>query len=110
MEYNKGYVYLICDANNNKFKIGMTKKSIEKRIKELQTGNANELHIANYHQTFYPYCVENMLHKYFSDKNVINEWYDLTMNDIASFNDVCDKIEEDIQVLKDNPFFKKHLH
>ena len=38
----EGFVYLLCDGE--KFKIGMTKhKDIYKRIKELQTGNPNEI-------------------------------------------------------------------
>ena len=49
----KGYVYLLTDGEF--FKIGVTKGSIEKRIKKLQTGNPNNIAIVNYHLTEYPF-------------------------------------------------------
>ena len=106
----KGYVYLICDAETNRYKIGMTKGTIKNRMKKLQTGNSCELHIANYHETFYPYCIENMLHKYFSNKNELNEWYNLSSEDVFNFKNLCNEMENRINTLKDNPFFKKSLH
>lgn len=105
----KGYIYLLCDNKNDSFKIGKTKKSIEKRIKELQTGNSNELFIVNYHETNYPSLVENMLHKHFSEKQILNEWYQLSDEDVAKFLNICDKIEDNIKILSNNPFFKKML-
>jgi hypothetical protein len=105
----KGYVYLICDASNELFKIGVTKSSIEKRIKKLQTGNSTELFVSNYHETYYPFCIETMLHNLFSDKRVLNEWFELSNDDINSFSETCDKLEKRIEVLKENPFFAKNL-
>ena len=46
-----GFVYLLCDGE--KFKIGMTRGRIEKRITELQTGNPNEIWIRSYYETMY---------------------------------------------------------
>ena len=40
-----GYIYLIEDRNNNTYKIGVTKRDPEKRLKKLQTGNSSELKI-----------------------------------------------------------------
>ena len=61
----KSYVYLICDPAQNLFKIGVTKNLCNKRIKQLQTGNGTELHIVNYHETYYPYRIEQLLHNNF---------------------------------------------
>ena len=57
---NRGFVYLLCDGE--KFKIGMTKQNIQKRIKELQTGNPNEIWCHSYYETDYPLKIEKMMH------------------------------------------------
>lgn len=103
----KGFVYLICDNKNEVFKIGVTKKNIDKRIKELQTGNATELFISKYHESEYPYMVENMLHSHFNVNKVLNEWFELSADNVNKFNEICDEMENRIESLKDNPFFKK---
>lgn len=105
----KGYVYLICDNKNEVFKIGVTKKSIEKRIKELQTGNSTELFITNYHETNYPYLIESMLHNHFCVNNVLNEWFELKHEDVMNFTEICNMMEDRIELLKDNPFFQKRM-
>ena len=105
-----GIVYLICDTANNLFKIGVTKGKIENRIKKLQTGNATELFLSNYHTTKYPYRMEKMLHTHFENKRVLNEWFELTNEDVANFSNTCELMEERINILLDNPFFVKKLH
>lgn len=109
MKKKKGFVYLICDNKNEVFKIGVTKKTIEKRIKELQTGNCTELFISRYHESDYPYTIETMLHNHFKVDNILNEWFELTSEEVSKFNDICNELENRIEVLKDNPYFKKIL-
>lgn len=109
MKKSSGYVYLICDPASDKFKIGMTKGPIEERISELQTGNPNELFISDYHYTNYPYRVESMLHSRYKSQNVLNEWFDLSSSDVSGFKNECNKIEDIIETLKENPFFAKGL-
>lgn len=104
-----GYIYLICDNANNLYKIGVTKSTIENRIKKLQTGNATELFITAYHKTQYPFRIEKMLHNHFRNNNVLNEWFELSVDDVVNFNNICDKMEERIKALMDNPFFTKKL-
>ena len=100
----KGFVYLLCDGEN--FKIGVTKrKDINKRIKELQTGNPNEIFISAYHQTNYPYKVEKMMHVRYGVSKIRNEWFNLSVEQVINFNEECNKCEEVIKLLKDNPFF-----
>lgn len=100
----KGFVYLLCDGD--RFKIGMTKhKNIYKRIAELQTGNPEEIWLVAYHKTDYPHKVEKMMHLRYFDKRILNEWFDLDAHQVAHFKDECNKCEETIKILKDNPFF-----
>lgn len=103
-----GFVYILGDSEKDCFyKIGATRGSIEKRIKSLQTGNGGNLYVVTFHKTKHPFMVETMLHKKFSDKQIINEWYNLSEEDLRGFGKSCDKIEENIKALEDNEFFKK---
>lgn len=104
------FVYLLCDSGqDNMFKIGITKSSIEKRIKQLQTGNGSEIFIADYHETEYPYYIERMLHQKFCSNKKIGEWFELDINDIKEFKKECKRLEELIIIMKDNKFFNKNL-
>lgn len=102
-----GYVYLIGEINDeNKYKIGSTKCSdINKRLKQLQTGNSNQLIIKSYYETNKPFKLETMLHNKFKNNNVIGEWFEMTEKDIIDFNETCDKYQKIIESLKENPYF-----
>lgn len=102
-------VYLICDSITELYKIGVTKNSIEKRIKQLQTGNGSELYLVTMHETEYPYYIERMLHHELHSNNTVGEWFDLSDKENAPqhFKDLCIKYEDVIVKMKDNPFFKK---
>lgn len=102
-----GYVYLIGEENaENKYKIGSTKcKDINKRLKQLQTGNSNPLYIKAYYETSKPFRLETMLHNKFKEYNVIGEWFELNKDDIESFESVCHSLQNIIDCLKENPYF-----
>ena len=97
-----GFVYLLCDGE--KFKIGMTRGKIEKRVAELQTGNPNEIWIRSYYETMYPTKIEKMMHVRHTPSNVKNEWFDLTVSEVNNFKNECKKCEEILKALKGNPF------
>ena len=102
-----GYVYLIGEINNGKkYKIGSTRvKDINKRLKQLQTGNSNPLFIESYYETDKPFKLETMLHNRFRDNNVIGEWFEMKDEDIKSFEDICYSFQNIIDSLKENPYF-----
>lgn len=103
-----GYVYLIGETNNSgKYKIGSTRKiNINERIKELQTGNPNELYLKDSFKTNKPFRLETMLHKHYQNLNENGEWFDLNEEEVTNFKNVCEKYQHIIDSLKDNPFFK----
>lgn len=105
----RGLVYLICDPSQNLYKIGVTRGNGEKRLKQLQTGNASELQIIYTHETEFPYRLETMLHNKFKINQVLNEWYDLPAEVVLNFKDICLETESLINVMKDNYFFAKNL-
>lgn len=105
-----GFVYLLGDSGQeNTFKIGVTRQNINKRIKQLQTGNGSDIYLVNYHETKYPFFIEHRLHLYFYQKQKKNEWFELNNEDINRFKEICINIEENAKALENNPFAKKIL-
>ena len=102
-----GYVYLIGEKDSiGKYKIGSTKaKDINKRLKQLQTGNSSELYIKEYYETEHPFKLEKMLHNHFKSSNLIGEWFELSESDTEAFKGICEEKEKTIEALKDNPFY-----
>lgn len=101
-----GTVYLICDPSTELFKIGMTRGDVNKRIRELQTGNSCEIHLVKKFDTPIPSYIESSLHHYFFGKQILNEWYKLDLKDIIDFEKKCMFYEDIARSLQDNPFFK----
>ena len=91
------FVYLIGEMDNeNNYKIGVTN--------ELQTGNSQPLYVKSYFETKYPYKLEKMLHRHYQDKHILNEWFYLDKIDVEKFNETCEKYNNILLSLKDNPF------
>ena len=84
----------------------MTRGAIENRIKKLQTGNSEDIRLVDSFRSKNPFFIESSLHRYFSDKQIINEWYQLSDEDVENFQDLCRKYENINETLTDNPFFK----
>ena len=104
------FVYLLCDPSKDySFKIGITKGCIKKRIKQLQTGNSEEIHLVDYFETKYPFFIERSLHMFFNNKKILNEWFDLNSPEVSSFKELCEKYEKIAESLKDNHFSKNIL-
>jgi hypothetical protein len=100
----KGIVYLICDGEH--FKIGVTTKTLDERLRELQTGNPDELFVCNYYVTDTPFKLETMLHNRYFCHKIKNEWFDVDSYTVAHFVEICEKYQKIIDSLRDNVFFK----
>jgi len=78
-----GWVYFIHEKDNFAlFKIGMTKRTPEERIAELQTGNPSELLIFAVIRTTDALKCEKMLHRLFSRYRKRGEWFSISVKDI----------------------------
>lgn len=101
------WVYLIGEnGNSGMYKIGSTRcKDINKRLKQLQTGNSNSLFIKDSYETQKPFKLEHFLHAKFKNNLVNGEWFELGKDVVDNFNEVCLKSENVINSLEDNPFF-----
>lgn len=107
----KGYVYLLADSEkDNIYKIGVTRGTIERRIKKLQTGNSGEIYICSYFQTEHPFFIEKHLHKKYCSKRVLNEWFELSPEETLNFKHDCESIEEMVKTMQENEFFPKKLN
>lgn len=104
-----GYVYLIGEiGNEGRYKIGSTRaKDVNKRLKQLQTGNSSELYIKEYYETEYPFKIEKMLHNHFKSSNLMGEWFELSESDVEAFKGVCEEKKKVVESLKNNPFYFK---
>lgn len=105
----RGNIYLIFGEENERYKIGITKNSVDKRLKNLQTGNSSILTVKGTYTTDYMYRMETLIHNHFRDKKILNEWFELSQTDVDNFSTTCKYYENMIYSLKDNPFFRKNL-
>lgn len=104
------FVYLLCDSGqDNCFKIGVTRGPIEKRIKKLQTGNGEEIFLADYYETDYPFFVERMMHQRYYAEKKLNEWFNLTPEEKSRFREDCREFEHMAEELEDNVFLKNKI-
>lgn len=97
-------IYLAQQEGTNYFKIGVTRKPITERLKELQTGNANILLPIYEFKTKYDFKLETALHAHYRLKKVNLEWFELSSEEISDFLNICEKYEKIYETLKDNPF------
>ena len=103
------YVYLIRNCENDTYKIGVTKNDPQKRVKQLQTGCSSPLDLLHVFETNYPYRLEKMLHIQYTSQKECGEWYNLSLDQVNSFLDMCNNLQNTLNVLLDNPFFSKDL-
>jgi len=103
-----GYVYLIGQEDNDSYyKIGSTRaKDVNKRVKQLQTGNSSKLYLCESFETSKPFKLEQMLHNRLKYKKKLNEWFELDAKNARNeFVELCIFYDNIIKSLKENPFF-----
>lgn len=99
------YIYLL-ESHNNEHKIGIT-NNLDKRIKTLNTGTANNLILLKSFKTNFGFKLEKIIHKTFLEKKINREWFKLSINDINNFEQLCIDCEKRFKMLSesDNPYF-----
>lgn len=88
-----GYVYLIRQAETDLYKIGHTSYHPKKRLKELQTGNPEKLHLIEYYSSDYCQKIESLLHLKYKNYNVRQEWFRFDLSIESSFLNECQSKE-----------------
>lgn len=97
-------VYLIESEYNDTtlYKIGITKRPVEKRLKEFKTGNASNFKIIDTFRSKWGTKIESTLHRYYSNKRVSGEWFNLEIDDINDFISRCESIHNNMELLASN--------
>jgi len=105
MIYN---VYLICAEFESQqlYKIGFTKRDINKRIKELKTGNPAEFYIVDSFSSKWGTKIESQLHKKYISKKINREWFRLDEKDIEDFKGQCELIHNNLNLVSQNMYYK----
>jgi hypothetical protein len=102
-----GTLYLLNSYGSDRYKIGVTRRDVEKRVKELQTGCPDEIILINEYECDNYHKLEGWLHRKHFSKRVEGEWFVLEDGDVMSFIEDCKVGDATIQLLiKENPFYK----
>ena len=103
---DKGYVYLLAEMGDKlRYKIGITKNNVEKRVKQLRTGNSDDIMIISRYHSYNYKAVERMLHVMFKPDRMHLEWFTMTDEQVMSFLDEAKKADDNIDFLNNNnPF------
>lgn len=81
-----GIVYLLGEFSDcGRFKIGVSKNPVNRRLKQLQTGNSNEIFVVNEYKTKNYREVERYLHRKYNPDKAMGEWFELSHDDVINF-------------------------
>jgi len=101
------YLLRCVEDGSVRYKIGLTKNDVQKRVKQLQTGNSNPIDILKVVKVDkYWNSIEKFLHKKYIGKHEKLEWFNLDIEDIASFEDDIQKIYVNLECLELNSSLK----
>lgn len=94
-------IYLISAELDEKkvYKIGFTKRDINKRIKELKTGNSSNLILESFFVSKWAKKIETILHRHFSKWKVSGEWFELENTQMVDFLRICQISHDNIELL-----------
>jgi len=97
-------IYLISsEINGHKLhKIGYTRRTVEKRVKEFKTGNASEFEIVETFHSKWGTKIESQLHKIYSTKKMSGEWFELSKEDVTLFGEHCQRIHKNLELISTN--------
>lgn len=94
----KKKVYLF-RGNDGRYKIG-TSYHPKKRIKQIQTGNPDQVDLIHEFESINATQVETTLHNIYAYERKKGEWFDLSVYEEAHFLEYCQRIDESINTLR----------
>ena len=101
-------VYLIScgEGDDKKYKIGYTKNEVSHRLKQLKTGNSEELIIEKVYNSKWGTKLESILHRQYKSQNLSGEWFKLNDNQVNNFINDCNRLEIFLKDIMVNSTFK----
>lgn len=97
---SKVYLLKIVNEDRTLYKIGFTRGSVYKRIRELQTGCPYEIHMVDTYSSEYGTVIESTLHNIFSHRKTYGEWFALECDEEARFKELCEKFHNIQNIIK----------
>jgi len=102
-----GFVYLINIDKTDLYKIGITRKTVEERMRSLQTGNPLKLVLIEKYESKIYQKIETIMHRMLKHKKYIpedfdslkGEWFQLTFDEVLKFKEMCKQIEKSVVYL-----------
>jgi tryptophanyl-tRNA synthetase len=114
IKHNPKWIYLMrCVETDGtvSYKIGYTKNDPKKRVKQLQTGNKNEITLVEKFWSEYSTRLEATLHhtyKHYRDDR--GEWFDLPKDVVKNFVSICEKHEKNFKLLVSSNTYLEDLN
>lgn len=104
------FIYLLSakfEENKVLYKIGIS-HNVEKRIKELQTGNPYKIVLIEKFKTPYAFKIESALHRRYKIDNIKGEWFDFN---ISTYSEEVRILHEGFKILdkNNNHYFRKEF-
>jgi hypothetical protein len=100
-------VYLLkTEEEIPRYKIGITRRSISQRIKELKTGNDKEITLVSYFESIWGTKIESTLHYLLKQNNISGEWYELDDKMVKNFLFECKSIHDSYDFIDKNDLMK----
>lgn len=107
-------IYLFFIPELNISKIGIS-RNVNNRLSQLQTGCPYQIKLIKTYSSELSTKIERVLHRSFRTKKIdsseytlIGEWFNLDIDSILKFEEICSEIEKNIIYLRkeNNPFIK----
>lgn len=97
-------VYLISSETNGSkvYKIGHTRRSVEKRVAEFRTGNSSMFEVLDVFESKWGTKIEAHLHRHFRIKRIKGEWFDLNESDLLDFRRLCQQVHDNLSIIEEN--------
>ena len=110
-----GFVYLINIERTDLYKIGITRKTVEERMKSLQTGNPLKLVLIDSYKSDIYQDIETIMHRRLKHKKYIpedfeslkGEWFMLTFHEALDFKNNCKQIEDSVKFIREHSTLEK---
>ena len=93
-------IYLINQNNTNLYKIGITGRNIDARLKEIQTCNGYKVEVIHLFNTQFNRTLESALHRHYCPNQTIGEWFELNDEQVCRFLNECERLESMFELLK----------
>lgn len=104
------YVYIITTGDKRLFKIGRTKNDVAKRLKQLQTGNPDKLHIYFAIPTADSAALEASLHRKYKEYRILGgEWFKISEAEVKKIIKTYEnyKRQSGNSVVRDQTIYEK---